>query len=124
MKHSKFPQILKQLRSARDMTQDDLAAILNVSRSTVAGYEARNNQPDYDKLVQIAELFNVTIDYLLSGELKQFQDMTVRILSDKALEEQLIEAFQPLPYVSKLYVLDYARYHQARYCQEQNDKEQ
>lgn len=110
MKYSKFPQILKQLRTARDMTQDDLANVLKVSRSTVAGYEARNNQPDYDKLVQIADYYGVTIDYLLSGEIKRFQDKTVRILSDKDLEQQLIEAFRPLPYETKLYVLDYARY--------------
>lgn len=115
MKYSKFPQILKQLRTARGMTQDDLANVLKVSRSTIAGYEARNNQPDYDKLVQIADYFGVTIDYLLSGEIKCFQDTTVRILSDKDLEQQLIEAFHPLPYETKLYVLDYARYQRERY---------
>lgn len=115
MKYSKFPQILKQLRTARSMTQDDLAGILKVSRSTVAGYEARNNQPDYDKLVQIADYFNVTIDYLLSGEIKYPQDCTARILSDKDLELQLIETFNPLPYEAKLFVLDYARYQQERH---------
>lgn len=119
MKYSKFPQILKQLRTARNMTQDDLANVLKVSRSTVAGYEARNNQPDYDKLVQIADYYGVTIDYLLSGEIKRFQDKTVRILSDKDLEQQLIEAFRPLPYEAKLYVLDYARYQKEHHSPEQ-----
>lgn len=116
MKYSKFPQILKQLRTARDMTQDDLAGILKVSRSTVAGYEARNNQPDYDKLVQIADYFNVTIDYLLSGEIRCQQDTTARILSDKDLERQLIEAFRPLSYETKLHILDYAHYQKERHC--------
>lgn len=110
MKYSKFPQILKQLRTARGMTQDDLAGVLQVSRSTVAGYEARNNQPDYDKLVQIADYYDVTIDYLLSGEIKCTRDATARIMSDKDLEQQLIEAFHPLPYETKLYILDYAQY--------------
>lgn len=110
MKYSKFPQILKQLRTARGMTQDDLAGILKVSRSTIAGYEARNNQPDYDKLVQIADYYNVSIDYLLSGEIRTSQDAVARTVNDKVLEEQLIESFRPLPYESKLHVLDYAKY--------------
>ena len=119
MKQTKFPQILKQLRTARGMTQDDLAGVLNVSRSTIAGYEARNNQPDYDKLVQIADFYNVTIDFLLSGEIKQPQDIHARLYSDKALEQQLIEVFHPLPYEVKLYILDYARYQKENHSPKQ-----
>ena len=115
MKYSKFPQILKQLRKAKGMTQDDLAAVLNVSRSAIAGYETRNNQPDYDKLVQIADFFNVSIDFLLSGEVLPSQDTHARLYSDKDLEQQLIEAFHPLPYDVKLYILDYARYQKEKH---------
>ena len=68
MKRFKISQISKQLRTAKNMTQDDLVGVLNVSRSTIAGYETQNNLPDYDKLVQIASFYSfykVTIDYLL-----------------------------------------------------------
>lgn len=119
MKHTKFPQIIKQLRMARGMTQEDLANVLNVSRSTIAGYEARNNQPDYDKLVQIADFYNVTIDFLLSGEIKHPQDIHARLYSDKALEQQLIAAFHPLPYEIKLYVLDYIQYQKKKHSPKQ-----
>ena len=115
MKYTKFPQILKQLRTASGMTQDDLAEVLKVSRSTIAGYEARNNQPDYDKLVQIADLYNVTIDFLLSGEIKYPQDSNARLYSDEVLDQQLIEAFQPLPYRIKLNILDYVQYQKEKH---------
>lgn len=115
MKYTKFPQILKQLRTAKGMTQADLADVLKVSRSTIAGYEARYNQPDYDKLVQIADLYNVTVDFLLSGEIKCPQDSNARLYSDKVLNQQLIEAFQPLPYKTKLNIIEYVRYHKEKH---------
>lgn len=115
MKYSKFPEILKQLRKGKGITQDDLASVLKVSRSTIAGYEARNNQPDFDKLVQIADYFNITIDYLLSGEIKSAQDAAAPIKSDKDLELQLIESFHPLPYEVKLNILDYVQYQKEKH---------
>lgn len=115
MKYSKFSETLKKLRKAKGMTQDELAGVLKVSRSTIAAYEARNNQPDFDKLVQIADYFNITIDYLLSGEAKSEQDAAVPIISSKDLERQLIESFHPLPYEAKLNILDYVQYQKERY---------
>lgn len=119
MKKSHFPQILRQLRTARNMTQADLAGVLNVSRSTIAGYETRNNQPDFDKLVQIADLYNVSIDFLLSGEAKYLQDVNAKLYSDKALEEQLRKAFKSLPYEAKLRILDYIQYQEKRHSSNQ-----
>ena len=89
--------------------------MLNVSRSTIARYEARNNQPDYDKLVQIADFYNVTIDFLLSGEVKHSQNTLTRLYSAKALEQQLIETFQALPYEVKLHLLDYVRFQKEKH---------
>lgn len=119
MKKYGFPQILKQLCMAKNMTQDNLANELNVSRSTIAGYEVRNNQTDYDKLVQIADLYNVTIDFLLSGEMKSLQDINAHFNNDKTLEQQLVEAFQPLPYEAKLHILNYACYQKERHLSNQ-----
>jgi len=64
-----FAQNLKQIRTERNMTQEELAKLLNISRPTVAGYEAKNKQPDYDKLLQIADIFEVSTDYLLGRSL-------------------------------------------------------
>ncbi len=56
---------LQELRMNRKLTQLELANILNVSRNTVSRYEIGNREPDYDTLNQLAELFEVSIDYLL-----------------------------------------------------------
>lgn len=53
-----FSKRLKLLRKNADVTQDELAQYLQVSRSTIAGYETKNRQPDYDKLYMIAQFFS------------------------------------------------------------------
>jgi transcriptional regulator with XRE-family HTH domain len=60
-----FGDKLRELREKKGVTQQDLADFLGVGRPTIAGYETKNKQPDYDKLVKIADYFNVPIDYLL-----------------------------------------------------------
>lgn len=60
-----FSERLKQLRNDRKLTQEQLAKILGKTRSTIAGYESENKQPDFDILNELAEYFNVSTDYLL-----------------------------------------------------------
>lgn len=63
----KFSERLKLLRTDRSVTQTDVAGILNVGRSTIAGYETKGKQPDYDKLIKLSKYFDVSIDYLLGN---------------------------------------------------------
>ncbi|GAA0788022.1 helix-turn-helix domain-containing protein [Hathewaya limosa] len=60
-----FGNKLKLLREHNNLTQQDLAEILKVGRPTIAGYETKGKQPDYDKLIILSNYFNVSIDYLL-----------------------------------------------------------
>lgn len=59
---------LKELRQANELTQNKLAQILNISRSTIAMYETGASEPDNETLKKIAKYFNVSIDYLLDDE--------------------------------------------------------
>lgn len=63
-----FPQKLKALREANHMTQAELGKCINVARATIAGYERRDRQPSHEKLLALADTFNVTIDYLLDAD--------------------------------------------------------
>lgn len=56
---------LKQLREGRKYTQGYLAQMLNVGRSTYTKYETGDIQMGQDVLIRLAELFGVSIDYLL-----------------------------------------------------------
>ena len=60
-----FQSVLKSLRKSNNLTQEDLAKALKVSRSTIGMYENGSREPDYETLEAIADYFNVDIDYLL-----------------------------------------------------------
>ncbi len=60
-----FQNILKSLRTAMGITQNDLASQLKISRSTIGMYESGAREPDFETLELIADYFNVDIDYLL-----------------------------------------------------------
>ena len=60
-----FGEKIVEQRKRKGITQQELADALNISRSTLAGYEAENKKPSYKVLVRIAEYFGVTVDYML-----------------------------------------------------------
>lgn len=60
---------IKKLRKEKALTQDDLANILGVGKTTISSYETGNSEPNNENLVKIAETLNVSIDYLLKGSL-------------------------------------------------------
>lgn len=60
-----FGERLKKLRNDNKLTQQEMSDIININRSTLAGYESENKQPDFDTLNKIADFFKVSIDYLL-----------------------------------------------------------
>lgn len=86
-----FGETLKELRAKRSMSQPDLADVLGVSRVSISNYENDKAFPDYSALVKIADLFNVTTDYLLGRENaeKHYFDKT----KVKSEEEASIEQF-------------------------------
>lgn len=62
------------LRTARDMSQDDLAEKLEVSRQSVSKWETGQSTPDLDKIIRLADLFGVSVDELVrSGEAPRTQ---------------------------------------------------
>lgn len=60
-----FSERLKQLRSEKQILQKDIAKYLEVTVRTYQYYESGELEPDLEKLVKLADLFNVSTDYLL-----------------------------------------------------------
>lgn len=60
-----FGARLKKLRLEKEMTQEQLGKIFNVTNVGIAKWESNDRFPDKVTLVNIAEYFHVTIDYLL-----------------------------------------------------------
>ena len=63
-----FNEKLKELRSSRGLTQEELAEVLFVSRTAISKWESGRGYPGIDSLREISDFFSVTIDELLSGE--------------------------------------------------------
>lgn len=63
-----FNEKLQQLRKQNDLTQEQLAEKLYVSRTAISKWESGKGYPNIDSLKSISKLFSVSIDDLLSGE--------------------------------------------------------
>src|SRR5271163_2860943 len=59
---------IRALRLAADLTQDEFAAKLNVSRSAIAQWETDRAGQVRDNLERIAKVLNTSLGYLVSGE--------------------------------------------------------
>ena len=63
-----FGEKLKVLRKEKGYSQEEFAGLLNVSRQAVSKWESDRGTPETDKLLQISNMFGVTLDYLLKEE--------------------------------------------------------
>ena len=61
-----FKDNLVELRKIHDMSQEELADKIGVSRQTLSKYETGESLPDIEKCKTIAEIFGVTVDDLIS----------------------------------------------------------
>lgn len=56
---------IRELRKSKNLNQEQLGKILNVSKASIYGYENETREPDKESLIKLAKYFNVTLDYLL-----------------------------------------------------------
>ena len=76
---------LQELRKRKGMTQEELAQQLYVSRTAISKWESGRGYPNIDSLKQIAKLFSVTIDELLSSD----ELLSVAEADNKNREQQM-----------------------------------
>jgi transcriptional regulator with XRE-family HTH domain len=60
----KFGERLRLLREESNLTVEQLAEKLDIVKQTISKYENNQREPKYETLVKIAEIFNVSLDYL------------------------------------------------------------
>lgn len=71
---------IKDIRLRKGLTQSEVASALGVSSVVYSRYETGKRQPSIDVLIQMADVFGVTVDYLLGR-----QDIEDSTLSDYEL---------------------------------------
>ena len=71
-----FSQRLKKLRTDKHLTQAQVAKRVGVTASMVSSYETDIRLPSYDVMIRLADLFGVSVDYLLGREEKRLLDIS------------------------------------------------
>lgn len=56
---------LRELREAKHLSQTNVASRLNVSRSTISGYESNTTTPSLEQFTRLAVLYNTFLDYMM-----------------------------------------------------------
>jgi len=83
-------QFTPHLRATRNMAQEQLAMLLGVSRQSVTKWEAGKSYPEMDKLIKICQLFDCTLDDLVTGDLTQrpSEDLSDQEIDAPSLSEK------------------------------------
>lgn len=64
----RFGARLKTERIELGLTQKQVADTMNVSRQTISSWETENSYPDIDSLIQLSDLFHISLDVLLKED--------------------------------------------------------
>lgn len=62
---NKLSERLKELRLENDLKQIEISKSINIAPRTLRGYEGGTREPNIDKLIEISDYFNVSLDYLV-----------------------------------------------------------
>ena len=89
-----FSQRLKQLRLDKHLTQAQVADRIGVTASMVSSCETDIRLPSFEVMVRIADLFGVTVDYLLCREDKRFLDISALTDEEAAVVCSMVEVLK------------------------------
>lgn len=82
---------LKELRLEKRLRQDQLAALVGLEKSSISMYENDMRQPSYETLVRFADVFNVSVDYLLGRRNDRQLDLSGLTAADYSAVAQILE---------------------------------
>lgn len=107
----KIGERISRFRKTRNMSQEELASTLNVSRQTVSKWETGDTLPDVYNAVAIANLFHVSLDTLILGEGAKYSESSyIGTLKEKRkkinLRAIVIGGFGSLSFASSIVLSD------------------
>lgn len=69
---------IKKYRTELGLSQDALAEKIYVSRQSISNWETGKNYPDLNSLIRMSEIFHVTVDVLLKGDVEEMKELISR----------------------------------------------
>lgn len=103
---------LLELREEKNLTQEDIAKAINTSRTNIGRWEKGINEPSASLIIQLADFFRCSIDYLLERE-DDYGNISINInetFNCSSKKRELIELFDTLSSEYQSQLLEYARY--------------
>ena len=89
---------LKELRKAKKLKQIDIAEMLSCSQGVYSRYESGEREPPFDIMKKLAEIYGVTVDYLMGGALSEATTTPAQIQAkEKApstIDEQIMRELE------------------------------
>lgn len=83
----KLPEKIYELRKANNLSQEQLAEKIGVSRQSISKWESGESSPELERLVALSQVFNVTTDYLLKSN--EADELTIRTERLEKKQEKL-----------------------------------
>lgn len=81
-----FAKLLYELRKNKHLTQAELAKLVGVSNKTISKWETGETYPETTQLITLSNIFNITIDELLKGKIKEKNLESPKIEEEKKPE--------------------------------------
>lgn len=76
-----FGDQIRNIRKKENLTQEQFAIKLNVSRQAVSNWENNKNLPDIGMLILMSDVFQISLDQLVKGE-DHMNNMTEKVIRD------------------------------------------
>lgn len=97
-----FAENLKRIRKEKDISQEELAELMDVSRQAVSKWEQGAGYPEMEKMILLSEKLNVSLDELVFGQRKagtpeQSVQSSGRIMIKSADGKQIVNCLKVLP---------------------------
>lgn len=98
---------LKELRKSKRLTQKELADLMGFNLGTYRNYEQGIRAPNAETLIEFAEFYDTTVDYILG---RPDKDCPVRLINETSEDVfiRLINAYQNLEHENRKKVADYS----------------
>ena len=103
-----FSENLQILRKMKNMSQEQLAERLDVSRQAVSKWESGNGYPETEKLISICEIFDCSMDYIMGLSPVRRIMTDSNSTKDETQKEYLLNCFRRLGSKNKARLIAYA----------------
>ena len=102
----KLGELIKKRRNELNMTQEELAKKINVSRSAVSNWEIGRNYPDIQLIILLSDELDISLDHLLKGE----EHVVKQIANDTKIREKLNKKVKLLYCIGIIIIISFIIY--------------